>query len=199
MAAGLSFGRGVVEAVSVVAAFVGGGLGYADWLDGSAMSSAGEPALYAPALYPGEMENREPPSQVWLVDGYNAIAVGLLARREREDWWTSRYRNELLGRVEAFEEPSAEIWVVFDGARPAEAAPSGRVHSVFAPSADDWLLTRIRERDPSTTTLVTADRQLADRARDRGVVVVTPAEFLARCRAVAESGARDEGGRRRIG
>ena len=66
---------------------------------------------------------------------------------------------------------------------PPDASDAGRVRSVFAPSADEWLLARIRERDPAQVALVTADRRLAARARDRGVEVVAPAAFLARCRA----------------
>jgi hypothetical protein len=197
-----SFGRGVFEAVWIVALFVGGGLGFAEWLDGGAQ--------YLPVV-----EEIEAAPDVWLVDGYNAIAVGLMAGRPRERWWGTRFRSELLDRVAEFEEREAEVWVVFDGpqadaqqaAQPArsEAKPSKdrtgvpegertsdgsstepgrRIRSVFAPSADDWLLARIRESDPQRTTLVTADRQLADRARHRGVAVVAPAEFLARCRAL---------------
>jgi hypothetical protein len=174
-----SFVRGMFEATCIVALFVAGGLGYAAMLGGGALPAAA-PALYLPPV----MEPRSAPEpRVWLVDGYNVLNVGLLAGRGREGWWTSPFRDELLGRVDGFEEQAAEIWVVFDGASRPEVERSGRARPVFAPSADDWLLARIRERDPAQVALVTADRRLAARARSRGVEVVAPAAFLARCRA----------------
>jgi len=193
MEANRSFVRGLFEAVCVVALFIGGGLGWAAVLGGGALPAGSE----APARYFPDVEEPPPSPRVWLVDGYNVLSVGLLAGRAREGWWSSRFRDELLGRVEAFEEHEAEIWVVFDAARPPDTeqaaegrAPRGkpsergRVRSVFAPSADEWLLAQIRDRGAEGITLVTADRRLADRARHRGAEVVAPAEFLARCRAL---------------
>jgi rRNA-processing protein FCF1 len=53
---------------------------------------------------------------------------------------------------------------------------------VFAPSADDWLLARVREEDdPTRVVVVTADRKVAGRARQRGARVVSPRDFLERC------------------
>jgi hypothetical protein len=188
--------RGLSESVSIVVLFVAGGLGSAALLNGGALPDEGVgPALYLPRAVEGEPESAP---RVWLVDGYNVLNVGLLAGREREGWWSARFRDELLGRVEGFEEREAEIWVAFDGqaakgrAQRGEAerrpmrwgAEESRVRSVFAPSADEWLLARIRERGPGEVTLVTADRRLAARARSRGVQVVAPAAFLARCREV---------------
>jgi predicted RNA-binding protein with PIN domain len=118
---------------------------------------------------------------IWLVDGYNVVHWGLLGGRDRERWWSAPLRAELLARAAAFEDPDAEVWVVFDGARPGPEV-EGRLHEVFAPSADDWLLRRIRdEADPARVALVTADRRLADRAKHRGAAVVSPSEFLDRC------------------
>ena len=176
--------RGVSEAGLIMGLFVAGGLGSAALLNGGPLPREGvQPALYLP--YDVEPEVEPQPARaprVWLVDGYNVLNVGLLAGREREGWWSARFRDELLGRAERFEETDAEIWVAWDGARPVHDGPVGRVRSVFAPSADDWLLERIRERAPGEVALVTADRRLAARARSRGVAVVAPAAFLARCR-----------------
>ena len=172
-----SFFRGVCEAAAIVALFVAGGLSLAALLGGGALPAGA--TYYSPIVAP------QPPAaapRVWLVDGYNVLNVGLLAGRAREGWWTGPFRRELLGRVAAFEEDAAEIWVVFDGTTPPDPGGVGRVRSVFAPSADEWLLARIGERDPQQIALVTADRRLAARARHRGVEVVTPAAFLARCR-----------------
>jgi predicted RNA-binding protein with PIN domain len=175
-----SFLRGVFESAAIAVMFVGGGLALAAALNGGPLPPAGAmPALYLPPV----MEPQQAPEpRVWLVDGYNVLNVGLLAGRVREGWWTGPYRDELLGRAEGFEEVAAEIWVVFDGAQPSGDERAGRVRSVFAPSADEWLLARIGERDPAQVALVTADRRLAARARSRGALVVAPAAFLARCR-----------------
>src|SRR5262245_53498575 len=130
-----SFVRGICEAAAVAALFIAGGLSYAAVLGGGALP-AGTPALYLPPAM--EPQQSAPEPRVWLVDGYNVLNVGLLAGRMREGWWTGPYRDELLGRAEGFEEDAAEIWVVFDGARPAGGERAGRVRSVFAPSADEW-------------------------------------------------------------
>jgi hypothetical protein len=174
-----SFLRGVFEAAGIAALFVAGGLSLAAAMGGGSLPAA------APAPYLWQaVDSRSPAAapRVWLVDGYNVLNVGLLAGRAREGWWTGPFRRELLGRAAAFEEDAAEIWVVFDGTTPPDAGGVGRVRSVFAPSADEWLLARIRERDPAQLALVTADRRLAARARHHGVEVVAPAAFLARCR-----------------
>jgi rRNA-processing protein FCF1 len=45
------------------------------------------------------------------------------------------------------------------------------------------LLREVREaEDPAHLAVVTADRRLAERARQRGARVVAPTAFLARCR-----------------
>jgi predicted RNA-binding protein with PIN domain len=167
----------MLEALGTIALFLAGGLGVAATLS---VPAPIRPNV-EPALYPAPVEQDAPPPRIFLVDGYNVLNVGLLAGREREGWWSSRFRTELLGRIEAFEESDAEIWVVFDGAAPNGDSPAGRVRSVFAPSADDWLITRLREHGAEQVTVVTADRKLANRARHRGAEVVAPASFLARC------------------
>jgi hypothetical protein len=130
--------------------------------------------------------------RVWLVDGFNALCVALLAGRERSAWWTREGREEVLARVRGFDDPSAEIWVVFDGGRPEpEAEPDAPAgpRVAFAPSADEWVLRRLRE-GAREVAVVTADRRLAARARARGARVVSPRAFLARCS--GDSAARGE-------
>ena len=135
----------------------------------------------SPASYnPPPME----PKLRWLVDGFNVLHAGVLRGNDRQGWWREEMRARLLARVAAFDDESAELWVVFDGPGPGGAAEvaSMRPRVVFAPSADDWLLSAVREAaDPAQIVIVTADRQLADRARHRGARVVSPRVFLARC------------------
>jgi len=185
-----AFGRGVLEMLGLVAAFVGGGLGWAAALE------ATRPPV---SVYPPSVQRDAPPESprpdgpgsdvpdagapVWLVDGYNVLGVALLAGRSRDGWWRAERRRELLDRVAAFDDPAALLWVVFDGPVPPPASEEGsRARVVFAPSADAWLLARLRDlRDAASVTLVTGDRRLAARARRRGAAVASPAAFLARC------------------
>jgi hypothetical protein len=131
-----------------------------------------------------------PVPSIWLVDGFNVLHAGVLHGRDRADWWSAPRRAELLALAHRFDDASVEIWVVFDGPR-AEVPPDpatigaepGGVREVFAPSADEWLVERVRScPDPSQLAVVTADRRLAGRARHRGARVVAPREFLAHCR-----------------
>jgi hypothetical protein len=170
------FCLGALEALCVPAAFALLGLGWAEFV---------VRAPDAVGLYPSasvEPRAADDPS-LWLVDGFNVVQRGLLGGREREAWWTAPRRAELLERAAAFENEDAEIWVVFDGPRVAEEIDgAGGPRQIFAPSADDWLLAKIRAAaDPARVAVVTADRRLAARARRRGARVVPPGDFLRRC------------------
>ena len=121
-------------------------------------------------------------AKIWLVDGYNVLHAAVLVGRDRSQWWTESRRRELIERVSRFD-ADVEIWVVFDGADDSGAAavPPG-LHCVFAASADDWLVDRVRRaEDPTEIAVVTADRQVAGRARGRGAQIVSPKDFIARC------------------
>jgi hypothetical protein len=175
MAGARGFWRGVGETLGIVTAFAGAGL--------AGSSLGGGPAGQSESPY--TLEAMDAP-RLWLVDGFNALHVALLRGREREAWWTEERRQELLARVRGFDDPTAEVWIVFDGPRPLPATtrrePAGAPRVAFAPSADDWLLRRVKDATPGEVAVVTADRRLADRARARGAQVISPQAFLARCR-----------------
>ena len=171
------FWRGAAEAVCVPLLFTLAGLG------GFAALEAAAPAA---AAYP----RRVPPAETWLVDGFNVVQVALLGGRDRHAWWSGNQRAELLARAEGFEDADTRVLVVFDGTRAAGEDPDARVQSVFAASADDWLVDRVRrDAAPDRLVVVTADRRLAGRARHHGARVASPGEFLGRCRPVAVGGA----------
>ncbi len=134
-----------------------------------------------PAQHPAQHSAQNRPS-VWLVDGFNVLHAGLLGG-DRSEWWTESRRQELLDRASGFEDTDAEVWIVFDGRHDApESREAVGPRCLFAPSADAWLVDRVREAtDPSELAIVTADRQVAGRARSRGAQVVSPRDFLARC------------------
>jgi predicted RNA-binding protein with PIN domain len=144
----------------------------------------------------------------WLIDGYNLLHACLLTGKDRKDWWRAENRETVLTLAGQLGDPGAEIWVVFDGtaesqesyAPPEELASEGRhdtdddaprtppgsaptVHVVFASSADDWIVKRVRRaEEPSRMAVVTSDRQVAGRAAHRGARVVRPRAFLELCR-----------------
>ncbi len=168
---------GVLETLFVLTAFVAFGLCWAAVV-------ARAPVDGSP--YPAQMVDDAPAEpSIWLLDGFNVLHAGPLGGRDRSEWWTAPRRDELLEIAARFEDRAAEVWVVFDGPREADARDDARgPHPVFAPSADAWLLERVRAADdPGEIAVVTADRKVADRARHRGARVYSPRDFLARCEA----------------
>jgi hypothetical protein len=183
--AGQGFLRGVGEALLVPLFFAVLGLVGVE-LRGALDLPASVRALYPPEMEAPSTEDR-PPS-LWLVDGFNVVSVGLLRERgqgeERQGWWRRENREALVERARGFDDPAAEVWIVFDGADPGgnEAGAGATPRTVFARSADDWLIDRVRAaEDPGQLRVVTADRRLANRVRARGAEVVSPGDFLGRC------------------
>jgi predicted RNA-binding protein with PIN domain len=179
--------RGAAEALGVVAAFVAGGLGLGA-LEREALGPRAPYPLPASMGAPGEEQGKDggAPGEataraVWLVDGFNVLCAGVRRGRERSAFWSEASRAKLLERVARFDECGARVIVVFDGQAPAPEPQAGGPESVFAGSADEWIVARVRDRGSERVTVVTADRQLAGRARHRGAEVVSPLRFLARC------------------
>ncbi len=140
-----------------------------------------------------------PRSRLWLVDGYNAIHAGALRGLPTGDrsvssgvpWWSSAARERLVTFAGCFPDPDAEIWLVFDGPHPAQEPERGENPSVrveFAPSADDWIVKRVRRAEnPQAIAVVTGDRQVGGRVRHAGAEVVSPRLFLVHCGLVTGS------------
>ncbi|HKK50353.1 MAG TPA: NYN domain-containing protein [Myxococcota bacterium] len=153
------------------------------------------------ALRGGAEGRRRPDSRrTILVDGFNVLHAVLLGRDRADGWWRRALRERLLDRVTSWTGGEDEIWVAFDGARPARsvwaepvATPSEKtagergkggptVHSVFVESADDWIVRRARRAErPEGVVVVSADRKVAGRARSAGCEVLTPWAFIERC------------------
>lgn len=141
--------------------------------------------------------------RVILVDGFNVLHAVLLKQDREAGWWRREPRERLLRRVGEWPGDDDEIWVAFDGAQPswsvwaeplATVPPSPsrpskaghargpRVHSLYVESADDWIVRRARRTPhPERTVVVTADRQVAGRARSAGCEILTPWTFMSRC------------------
>lgn len=170
------FARGALESVAIAAGFIATGLAWAAVESEFERRDGSPPAAYATP----PMAASEP--SIWLVDGYNVLHAGVLGGRDRSQWWTEPRRRELLDRVAGFD-AEAELWIVFDGPMDPEQSVDGHgPHCVFATSADDWLVQRVRRADdPSRIAVVTSDRQVAGRVRNRGAQIVSPMDFLTRC------------------
>jgi hypothetical protein len=144
-----------------------------------------EPRYAPPAVARDPSPSRPPPS-LWLVDGFNLLHAAVLRSGDsRKDWWKSANRERVLELARSFEDRDAELVIVFDGSEPPSepAADGSGPRVVFAAPADDWLLATVKATpNPHRVAVVTADRRLADRLRDRGAQVVSPTAFAARCR-----------------
>jgi predicted RNA-binding protein with PIN domain len=141
-------------------------------------------SAYAPgAVAPDAPSERLRPS-IWLVDGFNLLHAAVLRSGDsRKDWWKRANRARVLELARGFEDRDAEVVVVFDGSEDPDETSEAGPRVVFAPTADDWLLATVKAAPhPHRVAVVTADRRLADRLRDRGAQVVSPSSFAARCR-----------------
>ena len=140
--------------------------------------------------------------RIILVDGFNVLHAVLEENERETGWWRRTQRERLLRLAAGWPIPTDELWVAFDGARPAWAqwaepfvqvesrpprAAGGRptgplVHSVYVESADDWIVRRARRAAaPDRTFVVTRDRQVEGRAKSAGCHVWSPWAFLSEC------------------
>jgi predicted RNA-binding protein with PIN domain len=117
----------------------------------------------------------------WLVDGMNVVGS------RPDGWWRDRRSamKRLAKLLAAFAAETGEpVTVVFDG-RPFDLSAPG-VEVAFAPgrgpNAADHEIAAIVEADPDpgSITVVTSDRELADRVRAAGAKVVGSGPFRRR-------------------
>jgi hypothetical protein len=176
------FLHGVAEALLLPLAFTALGLAWYGPLERAASAPASYSDLVRDTDRGEDAGQGQGAPETWLVDGFNVVQVALLGGRDRNEWWREPQRAELLARAAGFEAHEVTLFVVFDGEREAPDPVGGRVRPVFTPSADEWLVTRVRQSpEPGQLVVVTADRSLAGRVRHHGARVVSPGEFLGRC------------------
>jgi predicted RNA-binding protein with PIN domain len=117
----------------------------------------------------------------WVIDGMNV--VGSIP----DGWWRDRRGavRRLTGLLGEFAAESGEpVTVVFDG-RPFDVSTEA-IEVVFAPSggpgaADDEIARIVAEDpEPDTITVVTSDRELAERVRANGASVAPSRAFRRR-------------------
>jgi len=114
----------------------------------------------------------------WIVDGMNVIGS------RPTGWWHDRpgAMQQLVHELGALDEP---VTVVFDG-RPFEVQDAGDIDVRFASrtgrnAADDDIAALVdADEDPPGLRVVTSDRELAERVRQRGAEVEGAKRFRAR-------------------
>ncbi len=112
----------------------------------------------------------------FLVDGNNLI--GRAGRGKASDEDRSALIRELSDRLR---QTRARILVFFDGAGKAVSLGSLSIRFSGSMTADDAIVRELaRSRTPREELVVTADRELARRARDAGGRALTPEEFWSR-------------------
>jgi predicted RNA-binding protein with PIN domain len=129
----------------------------------------------------------------WLVDGMNVIGAGA------GGWWRDRHgaiREIALRLAEFARERGEPLTVVFDGREPSGGVDAPGVEVGFAPggrnSADDEIAARVAaDAEPEGLTVVTSDRDLADRARAEGATVLGAGAFRRRLDDLDETANRD--------
>ena len=123
----------------------------------------------------------------YLLDGNNLIGLVRGSARPSEE-----ERAALVAEIaDRLRRTRARATLFFDGpagGRPA-ALGSLTVRTATGESADDAILREIRKsRAPGELIVVTADRELAGRARAAGARVTPPADFFARFGAGGDAG-----------
>jgi predicted RNA-binding protein with PIN domain len=117
----------------------------------------------------------------WVVDGMNVVGS------KPDGWWRDRQgaMRRLAALLTRFAAGSGEpVTVVFDG-RPFDV-PSESIEVLFAPSggpdAADHEIARMvaDDPDPGSITVVTSDRDLAERVRAEGAEVTPSRAFRRR-------------------
>jgi predicted RNA-binding protein with PIN domain len=115
------------------------------------------------------------------VDGYNVLHAVILRGRERAHFWSVENQRRVAELAARFK--GGEVWVVFDASRPAPERLEERacgVECLFAPSADERIIELAAGwSELRRVVVVSADRQLCDRARNHGAERMSPWEFAA--------------------
>ena len=115
----------------------------------------------------------------WMVDASNVIGT------RPDGWWRDREgaTRRLLDELRAFGD---EVVVVLDAGPRELAGREGTLEVAIAPrrgrdAADDEIVRRLAsDPDPASICVVTSDRALAARARERGAGVMGAKTFLDR-------------------
>ena len=138
------------------------------------------------ALLPGELRSQTP---WWNQEGRQRLIrrvflFDALRDARRDDMQGASGRPDDRTLKDATTPSSPIIWIVFDGERPTPESEDQHplVRVIFAPSADDYLVSRSRRADPNQSIfVVSSDKRVVGRCAHAGAQIVKPRDFLARC------------------
>lgn len=122
-------------------------------------------------------------SPLYLIDGFNFLHAVVLKGRERRRWWCTENQLAVRDWVALRLVPGARTWIIFDQrqAAPGGALPeasAGPLEVRYAPDADALILACCEAHARACeVVVVSADRSLVDRARNRGARALSPWEF----------------------
>lgn len=118
----------------------------------------------------------------YLLDGDNLVGTERRRRGTHDD------REALIAEIsDRLRRTGATVVLFFDGAGRAVTLGKLSVRYAGSISADEAILRDVaRSGRPAETTVVTADRGLARRARDQGAATLSPADFWKRFAAAKE-------------
>src|SRR5262249_535080 len=119
---------------------------------------------------------------ILIIDGFNVLHAVVLVGRDRAGWWQPAAQRRLVERVEQLVDlPYPISRIVFDrdtrhnDAHENVTSNDSRIRIIYAPSADDWIVTEVERLSPQhTITVVTADRPLRERVRRGGGTILSP-------------------------
>lgn len=147
-------------------------------------------------------------SPLYLIDGYNFLHAVVLKGRDRAHWWSVENQRAVQDWVAGRPLIDARTCIVFDqrsagapggvpaadAADPEASAASAAVTDAepqvcFAPDADAFILARCAALEGTcTVVVVSADRSLVDRAKQRGARSLSPWKFARYAEEGAPSG-----------
>jgi predicted RNA-binding protein with PIN domain len=123
----------------------------------------------------------------WVVDAMNVIGS------RPDGWWKDRRgaMRRLAGRLGELAATGDEVVVVYDGREFDDPPAAPRLEVEFAPggrnAADRRIAARVEaDPDPGSLTVVTSDRELAERVRAAGAEVEGSAGFRRRLDALED-------------
>lgn len=120
---------------------------------------------------------------LYLIDGYNLLHAVILRGPDRAHFWSAENQRRVVELVARF--ANGEALIVFDASRPDGAdlnTQGAPVPCEYAPSADDRIVELAAKwRSRRRVVVVSADRQLCDRARNYGAERMSPWQFADDC------------------
>jgi YacP-like NYN domain-containing protein len=124
-------------------------------------------------------------SALYLIDGFNFLHAVVLKGRDRARWWSPENQQAVRDWVALRPVADARACIVFDQREPratgdgsASCDTAGELEVRHAPDADAYILACCEQLcGTREVVVVSADRSLVDRAKQRGARALSPWAF----------------------